>query len=87
MANIEITVDEFLSDCSVSERKEIIVAMVEDGFLPKWVIDDKGKIVKDKIKTKMQDEFEENLEKLKSKYYSITPKEEEFLKKLFSKYL
>ena len=87
MASIDISVDEFLSECSTSERKEIIAAMVEDGFLPKWIIDNEGKVVKDRNKTQTEDEFEKNLDKLKSKYYSLTTEEEEYMKKLFSKYL
>ena len=83
MANIDISVDEFLSECSTSERKEIIVAMIEDGFLPKWIIDEQGKVVKDRIKTQMEDEFEKNLDKLKSKYYSLSSEDEESIKKIF----
>ena len=87
MANIDISVDEFLSECSTSERKEIIVAMIEDGFLPKWIIDEQGKVVKDRIKTQMEDEFEKNLDKLKSKYYSLSSEDEESIKKIFLRYL
>lgn len=87
MASIDISVDEFLSECSTSERKEIIVAMVEDGFLPKWIIDDQGKVVKDRNKTQMEDEFEKNLDKLKSKYYSLSSEDEEYIKKIFLRYL
>ena len=87
MASFDISVDEFLSSCSTSERKEIIVAMVEDGFLPKWIIDDKGKVRKDGGKTQMEDNFVNNLEKLKSKYYSLTLEEETFFEEIFKKYL
>ena len=87
MASFDISVDEFLTNCSVSERKEIIVAMVEDGFLPTWVINSDGKVIQDTNKTNMESVFTENLEKLKTKYYSLTRDEEEFFELIFKKYL
>ena len=40
-AEIEISPDEFLSDCSSSEIKEIIEALIEDGYIqPHQVIVD-----------------------------------------------
>ena len=87
MPSFNVTVDEFLTECSAGERKEIIVAMVEDGFLPKWVLDDKGKVRKDIGKTQMEDNFINNLEKLKSKYYSLSKEEEDSLEKIFKKHL
>ena len=87
MASFIISVDEFLTECSPRERKEIIVAMVEDGFLPKWVLDDKGKVRKDAGKTQMEDNFVNNLEKLKTKYYSLSLDEEKTLEEIFKKHL
>lgn len=87
MANINISVDEFLTECSISERKEIILAMVEDGFLPKWVIKDDGKVISDVGKTNSEINFISNLEELKTKFYSLTTDEEEFLDRIFRKYL
>lgn len=87
MPSFDISVDEFLTECSPRERKEIIVAMVEDGFLPKWVIDDEGKVRKEIGKTQMEDNFIQNLEKLKTKYYSLSLEEEKFFEEVFKKYL
>lgn len=87
MASFDISVDEFLSNCSTSERKEIILAMIEDGFLPSWVIDKGGKVVKEKTKTNMELDYNEKLDLLKSKYYSLSLEDEESLNKIFKKYL
>ena len=87
MASFDISVDEFLSECSVSERKEIIVAMVEDGFLPNWIINKEGKIVNESSKTNMEFNFIQNLEKLKTKYYSLSKDDENVLEQLFKNYL
>ena len=87
MASFDISVDEFLTNCSVNERKEIIQAMIEDGFLPEWVIESNGKVIKEKNQTNMEAQFCDNLEKMKSKYYSLTKEEEEFFEGVFKKYL
>lgn len=89
MASFDISVDEFLSNCSTSERKEIIVAMVEDGFLPSWVIRPNGKIIKetDTVRTPLEEEYREKMDSLKNKYYSLSSEDEDSLKKLFLKYL
>jgi hypothetical protein len=36
--DIDIDVDEFLSACSTSERKELIEALVEDGYIKRDAI-------------------------------------------------
>lgn len=89
MPSFHFSVDEFLSGCSTSERKEIIVAMVEDGFLPSWVIRPDGKVVKesDVIRTHMEEDYRDKMDLLKNKYYSLSSEDEETIKKLFLRYL
>lgn len=89
MADIYVSVDDFLTAANASEIKEIIVALVEDGYLPSWVIRPDGKVIKetDTNRTNMEEDFREKIDLLKNKYYSLSSEDEEVLKKLFLKYL
>lgn len=84
--DIDIEPGEFVYACNTREIKELIEALVEDGHLPKHVIDIKGDVKKEK-RGIMELDFIEKLEKLKEKYYSLTVEEEESIQTIFKKYL
>lgn len=88
MPSIDIDVDDFLMGCSKWDIKDLIKSLVEDGHLPKELLNEK-KEVKSSIKPRGYGEiqFEEKLEQLKSKFYSLTKEEEEYFEKVFSRLL
>lgn len=88
MPSVDIDIDEFLMNCSKWDIKDLIKALVDDGHLPKELLNEK-KEVKTSLKPKGYGEleFEQKIEKLKSKYYSLTNEEEEYFEKVFSRLL
>lgn len=88
MAHIDIDVDDFLYSCSSYDIKQLITALVEDGHLPKEVLNKEGEVRDDLVRRgRGEDDFSDKLEQLKTKYYSLTQEEEEFFDKLFKRYL
>jgi hypothetical protein len=88
MPNIDIEIDDFLWSCSKYDIKELITALVEDGHLPKVVLNNQGEVKEELItKGRGETEFSEKLDKLKEKYYSLNQEEEKFFDSLFLKYL
>lgn len=81
--DVDIDADEYVSNCRKRDIKELIEALVDGGHLPNSVL----KINEEDRRTLGEIEFSEKLEILKTKYYSLTQEEEEFLNKLFSKYI
>jgi hypothetical protein len=84
--DVDIDVDDFLSACSSREIKEVIAALVEDGHLPKNVINSEGEVNKPK-RGVLEIEFIDKLELLKEKYYSLTLEDEQTIQEFFKKYL
>ena len=88
MASIDIDVDDFLYSCSSYDIRELITALVEDGHLPKEVLNKEGEVREETIRRgRGEEEFSERLESLKTKYYSLSQEEEEFFDRVFKKYL
>lgn len=88
MARIDIDVDDFLCSCTSYDIKELINALVEDGHLPKEVLNEKGDVKEELLRRgRGEEEFSQKLESLKEKYYSLTQEEEDFFEKMFRKYL
>lgn len=88
MAHIDIDVNDFLYSCSSYEIKELIRALVEDDHLPKDILNEKQEVKMEYIrKGRLESDFSEKLEILKTKYYSLTKEEEEFFENLFRKYI
>ncbi len=81
--DVDIDVDEFVSNCRKRDIKELIESLVDSGHLPKSVL----KMSEDDRRTLGEIEFSEKLEVLKSKYYSLSPEEEEFFEKVFKRLL
>lgn len=88
MACVDIDVDDFLYSCSSYDIKELIKALVEDDHLPKDILNDNKEVKMEYTKRgRLEIDFSEKIENLKTKYYSLTMEEEEFFEKLFKKYL
>jgi hypothetical protein len=86
--DLDIEVYEFVRACSKRDIKELIEELIEDGHLPKDIYDAKGEVKKElNRKTSSEIDFEDKLERLKIKYYSLTKEDEEILEKIFKKYL
>ena len=61
---------------------------MEEGHLPKDLYYENGEVKKEmNRKTTSEIDFEEKLDKLKLKYFSLGRDEEESLEKIFKKYL
>lgn len=80
--DLDIDVDDFLSECSNREIKELINALIEDGHLNKnpLVLDPKAKL------SAAEEEYINKLHVISSKYYSMTEEELEMIDKLYNKY-
>lgn len=76
----DIDVDEFLSACSKKEINDVIISLVDNGYIPELAINPP------KL-GRLESDFATNLDKLKEKYYSLTKDEEFFLEGIFKKYL
>lgn len=88
MPSVDIDIDDFLYSCSSYDIKELINALVEDDHLPKDILNEKKEVKMEYSKRgRLEIEFSEKLELLKSKYYSLTEEEENLLNNIFSKYL
>ena len=79
---IDIDPSEYVDECSKSEIKELIDELVIHGYINQ----SDSLIDKEKISL-MEQEFHEKLDKLKSKYYNLSPEDEESLKNIFLKYV
>ena len=67
---IDIDPSEYVDECSKSEIKELIDELVIHGYINQ----SDSLIDKEKISL-MEQEFHEKLDKLKSKYYNLSPEE------------
>lgn len=79
--DIKIDVLEFLSECNRDEINEIILELSDSGYIPKYVLG-----ANSKNDSRIESEFSEKMDILKTKYYSLTTEEETFLNNLFRKY-
>lgn len=87
--SFDVEIDDFLSSCDRRDITDLIDALVEDGHLPKGSRDLKN-IKTDNIIARQgrgEIEFSEKLDKLKTKYYSLTQEEEEFFEEVFKRLL
>ena len=80
--DIDIDVDDFLNECDSRDIKDLIESLVEDGHLPKSVLNSPN----DKL-GKLESDFTNKIDSLKNKYYSISQEDEEILNQIFKKYL
>jgi arsenate reductase-like glutaredoxin family protein len=86
--DIDIEIYEFVRSCTKREIKELIEELIENDHLPKDVINTKGDVKKElNKKTSSEIDFEEKLDKLKLRFFSLSKDEEESLEKIFKKHL
>lgn len=73
MPQVEISVDDFLSDCDSWDRAELIKALVEDGYIKH------SQVIKDGVSNTScsEDKFEEALDVLHGKWNMLSTAEEE----------
>lgn len=76
---VDLSVDEFLSECSSREIRELIDALIEDGHIPP--------LKNDEELTFNHKLFKESMDSLISKYLVIENEDLETLEKIFKKYL
>jgi hypothetical protein len=78
-AEIEINPDEFLSDCSSSEIKEIIEALIEDGHIqPHQVIVD-GQDTRNYL----DEEWDNICEKIRKSRLVMTQSDEDIIRQIY----
>jgi hypothetical protein len=78
-AEIEISPDEFLSDCSSSEIKEIIEALIEDGHIqPHQVIVD-GQDTRNYL----DEEWDNICEKIRKSRLVMTQSDEDTIRQIY----
>jgi ribosomal protein S8 len=78
-AEIEVSVDEFYSECSSSEKEELVDLLKDDGYLKDEVI------TSEDTETYMYDEFNIALQKLSTNRLVLSVEEEEIIKKIASR--
>jgi hypothetical protein len=78
-AEIDISPDEFISDCSSSEIKEIIEALIEDGHIqPHQVIVD-GQVTRNYL----DEEWDNICEKIRKSRLVMTQSDEDTIRQIF----
>ncbi len=90
MPNIDFDIEvyEFVRACSKRDIKELIKELVDEGHLPKDLYFKNGELKKEmNRKLSSEIDFEEKLDKLKTKYFSLNKDEEDSLEKIFKKHL
>lgn len=77
--NLDIDIDDFLSECNHDDINELINTLIEDGYLPK------NSIPTQKLGV-FESEFFEKIDKLKNVYYHINNEDLELIEGLVKKY-
>jgi len=79
-ANVDIDVDDFISNCSEREIKELVGVLKGDGHLPNY-------FPTNEKMSFLEESFVKKMSELSSQYTRISLEDEEVLEKLFKKYL
>lgn len=77
--DVDIDIDEFLSNCSQKDIKYIIDSLIEDGHLDKKIIDIEKK------KSVLDNDWQDSLDKLKNNRHRLTVEEENVIQKICDK--
>lgn len=80
--SVDIDIDDFLSNCSSWDIKQIIESLIEDGHLPETVI---TKVSKHQM-TPGEELHMENCQKIADKYYQMSNEETALIEQLAKKY-
>jgi hypothetical protein len=79
--DVDIDVDDFMSDCNRREIKEVIDYLIDEGHINESIM-----MTPESKMGIMEREFIENMSKLSGCYYRLKPEEEKILENLFKKY-
>jgi hypothetical protein len=79
-ANVDIDVDDFISNCSEREIKELITTLKDNGHLSNY-------FPTNEKMSFLEESFVKKMSELSSQYTRISLEDEEVLEKLFKKYL
>jgi hypothetical protein len=80
---VDVDVDEFVSSCDKREIEELIECLVDEGYLSKSVVMTNPT---ENLGT-YESDFNENLDKLKEKYFLLSNEDEQVIQNIFKKYL
>lgn len=80
-AEIEVSVDDFLSACSSKELKELVEALVEDGHISRAVV-----LASDTKMGWMEKDHRMFCDRIANSYHRMTNEELEIISKLGDKY-
>lgn len=83
MPEVDIEVDDFLSNCSSWDRKEIINALVEDGYIKPAQLEEEDNTLKVSC---VESTYQEALSKLMSKWNCLSKEDEETILKIANKF-
>ena len=75
---IEVAVDEFLSACDSDDIKDLIQALIDDGYLPKY-------ITSSSVSSLASSEFDEAVSKLFGNYCRLTNEDTDTIMKVANK--
>jgi hypothetical protein len=76
--DVDIDTDDYYRQCSDWEKRDLLKSLKEDGFL--------NGLEAEEPYTTGQAIFNDNIEKLKTKYFQLTNEEIELIEKLAKKY-
>jgi len=85
---IDIEPYEFISSCSDSEIRDLIIELINEEHLPESVLN-QLKTDKDGKRNQsiLEEEFLEKMDKLSKRFHSISREDEETLETIFKKYI
>jgi len=81
---VDVDVDDFLSECSLREKEELIDALVEDGWVVR--VSTKGVIPEERLPSIPELEWQEMCNKLSSIRHIISTEDEETIKQILKKF-
>jgi|688.fasta_scaffold05049_35 hypothetical protein len=81
---VDVDVDDFLSECSLREKEELIDALVEDGWVVR--VSPKGVIPEERLPSIPELEWQEMCNKLSSIRHIISTEDEETIKQILKKF-
>jgi hypothetical protein len=81
---VDVDVDDFLSECSLREKEELIDALVEDGWVVR--VSPKGVIPEERLPSIPELEWQEVCNKLSSIRHIISTEDEETIKQILKKF-
>jgi hypothetical protein len=81
---VDVDVDDFLSECSLREKEELIDALVEDGWVVR--VSPKGVIPEERLPSIPELEWQEMCNRLSGIRHIISTEDEETIKQILKKF-